>query len=169
MKLSCILLLVALMVCNIQAKKKKIPKFEPILEMREVTIEQIQSERDGSFDKQVMYVTFRKEYVDSKGLLEVTNHYAEGLNNKGVVVDEYVQINARKVGVVITTITDMMEIKEYSKARKSVLMVKSGEERIIGAHVTEDEKKDLYSTITGKKRKTKGKKKKKTKQVNDDL
>ena len=135
--------------------------------MREITVEDIQSERDGSFDKQVIYVIFRKSYVDEKGLLAVTNHYAEGLNSKGVKVDEYVQISARRVGIVITSITDMMEIKEYSKSRRSVLMIKSGEERIIGAHVTEEEKKDLYSTVTGKKRRRRNRNRKN--QMKEDL
>ena len=135
--------------------------------MREITVEDIQSERDGSFDKQVIYVIFRKSYVDEKGLLAVTNHYAEGLNSKGVKVDEYVQISARRVGIVITSITDMMEIKEYSKSRISVLMIKSGEERIIGAHVTEEEKKDLYSTVTGKKRRRRNRNRKN--QMKEDL
>lgn len=45
------------------AKKKKEDPFEPITTMRRVTPAIVEKERDGSFDKQVVYVTFRKSYV----------------------------------------------------------------------------------------------------------
>ena len=44
----------------------------------------------------------------------------------------------------------MMEIKEFGKTRKSVLILKSGEERIIGAHVSQEEKDKYYDQIRGK-------------------
>ena len=165
-KLSIIIAFLFLAISVLSKKKKKIEPFIPIESMRMVTTESINEERDGSFDKQIIYVIFRKEYVKEKGLLEVTNHFAEGLHLKRVNPDEYVQISARKVGIVITSITDMMEIKEYGKTRKSVLMIKSGEERILGAHVSQEEKEDYYATITGKKRRNR-KKKAKTEQKED--
>ena len=131
--------------------------------MRRVTPTVLHSERDGSFDKQVIYITFRKPYVDQKGLIEVTNHFAKGLYKKNVIPDEFVQINANKVGIVVTSITDMMEIKEFGKTRKSVLFIKSGEERIIGPHVTKQEKDDFYATIKGEKKSAR------EKQVKEDL
>ena len=73
-----------------------------------------------------------------------------GLHKKGVKPNEFVQINAQKIGIVVTSITDMMEIKEFGKTRKSVLILKSGEERIIGAHVTKEEKDKYYDQIRGK-------------------
>ena len=151
-----------------QAKKKKIPPFEPITEMRKATPDQLNKERDGSFDKQVVYAIFRKQYVEEKGLLEVVNNFASALNNKNVQPDEFVEINPQKVGIVVTSITDMMEIKELGKTRKSILLIKSGEERIIGAHVTQEEKDEFYSQITGKsKKKKKGKKKSKNGEKED--
>ena len=145
-------------------KQKPIEPFVPLETMRRVTPELITAERDGSFDKQVVYITFRRSYVDEKGLLKLTNHLAEGLHNKHIDPLEYVQINSLKVGCVVSSITDMMEIKTFGKTRKSVLLVRSGEERILGAHVTAEEKEDYYASISGH-----NKKKKRKADVKEDL
>ena len=152
------LLLLLLSLSVTLAKKKKEEPFEPITEMRRVTPKVIEAERDGSFDKQVVYVIFREAYVQEKGLVELVNQFKLGLHRKGVKPNEFVQINEQKVGVVVTSITDMMEIKEVGKTRKSILMIKSGEERIIGAHVTKEEKDKLYDQIQGKYKRRKPKK-----------
>ena len=47
----------------------------------------------------------------------------------------------------VNAITDMMSIKDEGKARKSVLLVQSGQERIIGQHVTEKEKQWFYKRM----------------------
>ena len=118
--------------------------------MRRITPQVVEKERDGSFDKQVVYITFRESYINEFGILECANGLKRGLNKKGVKPSEFVQINAQKIGIVVTSITDMMEIKEFGKTRKSVLILKSGEERIIGAHVSQEEKDKYYDQIRGK-------------------
>ena len=40
------------------------------------------------------------------------------------------------MGCLIVNIADMMVLKEFAKTRKSILFVQSGEERILGQHVT---------------------------------
>lgn len=109
----------------------------------------------------------RSENSDNNAcLIELSNGLKRGLHKKGVKPHEFVQINAQKVGIVVTSITDMMEIKELGKTRKSVLIVKSGEERIIGAHVTKEEKEEFYKQIQGKNKK---KPEKPKREVKDDL
>ena len=62
-----------------EGKKKKEEPFEPITSMRRITPQVVEKERDGSFDKQVVYITFRESYIDQYGILELANGVKRGL------------------------------------------------------------------------------------------
>ena len=166
MKLAAMFIVIMMLAHVVYLKRAKEKVWDPVESIRKVSKGEVEKERDGSVDKQVVYVTFRKEYVENKGLVDLCNQVGTALGKKNVLPNEFVQINKRVVGIVVTSITDIIEIKEVGAALKPILMIKSGEERIFGAHATAEEKQEMYDLISGK---TKKRIKKSTKAKTDDL
>ncbi len=102
-----------------------IPKEVPeITKLRTSTKQKMDEERKGSMDKQLVYLMFRKAYVKQKGLVKLVNDFNQVLAFKhSIRPEEYVQVGWDTVGILVTQISDMMVLKDFGKARKSILLV----------------------------------------------
>ena len=99
-------------------------------------------------DRQVVVITFRDAYVKEKGLVRLVNEFNQVLANKESIKPiEYVQTGWNQAGTLIVNIADMMVIKEFAVTRKSVMMIQSGQERVMGQYVTEKEKELYYKKM----------------------
>ena len=118
---------------------------DEITKLKKSSKEKLDEQRKGTMDRQCVYLIFRANHIKKKGLVTLSNDFNKQLYYKdSVVVEEYVQIGWDKVGCCVTSISDMMSIKDFGKTRKSILMVQSGQERLMGQYVTEPEKKNYY-------------------------
>ena len=105
----------------------------------------MEDSRRGNYDKQVLSIAFRTPFVKEKGLLKVLNDFNQILANRITIIPaEYTQIGWDTVGVMVNAISDMMQLKDFAKRQKAVLMVGSGSERLMGQYVTEKEKQRYY-------------------------
>lgn len=119
-----------------------------ITELRRATKSELEEERKGQMDVQVIFIMFRKAYVKEKGIVTLANEFSQHLAYKHAIKPkEFVQTGWDQVGIIVTQLSDMMTLKDFGKDRKSVLLVQSGQERIIGRHVTEKEKQNFYKRM----------------------
>ena len=119
-----------------------------ITELRQITKKGLEDERRKTMDRQVVVITFRDAYVKEKGVLHLVNEFNQVLANKQSIKPiEYVQTGWNQVGTLIVNIADMMVLKDFAVTRKSVMMIQSGQERVMGQYVTEKEKDKFYKKM----------------------
>ena len=107
----------------------------------------------------MVFVTFRKKYVAKRGLEYLVRQFKVALDEKGVKVQEWVETGPEQVGVVVHSLSDMMEVKTIAPLRRSVLIAQMGEENILARFITQEEKDEFYAGFSKKVPKPKKKKK----------
>ena len=70
------------------------PKYvDPLTELGKMSKADLEEERKGSMDKQIVYVTFRRPYVKEKGILKLADELHHALVNKhNMVAHKWVQV-----------------------------------------------------------------------------